>query len=130
MLPCDRPEKPKKNYTIPKVSKKRQALIDSGQWQPKPRKAIAPRAKRRAKQEREYSTKTRPEMLAKFPYCQIQVKCQGLPATEIHHTEGRIEDLLNDKSKMITACHDCHVWAENNPEAAKAAGVSGMRTNN
>lgn len=130
MLPCDRPEKPKKIYIIPKVSKKRQAAIDAGTWKPKPPKPIKPRGDRRAKQERQYLNKTRPELLAKYPICQAQVKCRGLPATECHHTEGRIEDLLNDKSKIITCCNACHHFAEMNPEAAKELKISGMRTNN
>lgn len=130
MLPCDRPEKPKKIYTIPKMSAKRKAAFQNGTWKPKQPKPIKPRADRRAKQERQYLTKTRPEMLAKYPICQAQVKCMGLPATECHHSEGRIENLLNDKSKIICLCNACHRWAEANPTAAKELKISGTRTNN
>lgn len=127
MLKCDQPEKPRKNYVIAKVSKKRAAQIASGEWKPKQPKAIKHRSDRRAKQERQYLTKTRPEFLGANPWCMAKVECKGLPAVEIHHMEGRIEDLLNDKSKMIGLCVDCHRWAEANPEAAKVLNISKNR---
>lgn len=127
MLPCDQPEKPRKTYVIPKVSKKRAAEIAAGTWKPKPPKPIAKHSKRRAKQEREYLTKSRPEFLEANPWCMAKVKCQGLPAVEVHHPEGRIEDLLNDQSKFIGLCVECHRWAEMNPEAAKKIGISHNR---
>lgn len=127
MLKCDRPEKPRKIYVIPKQSKKRLKEISEGTFKPKQPKAIKARSDRRAKQEREYLNKTRPEFLAANPSCMARIKCLGLPAVEIHHKEGRIEDLLNDKSKMIALCVECHRWAEANPNAAKALNISSNR---
>lgn len=135
MLKCDQPERPKKTYTIPKVSKKRQAAIDAGTWQPKPKQPIKVnpnykipnRSKKRAAQERLYYTKTRPDYLKEHPVCQARIKCRGNEATEVHHKAGRIEDRLNDTSTFIGLCTECHTWAENNPIQAKALGISSDR---
>jgi hypothetical protein len=135
MLKCDQPERPKKTYTIPKVSKKRQEAIANGTFVPKQKKPIKvnpnykipARSKRRAKQEREYLTITRPELIKKHPICQAKIKCKGALSTECHHVEGRIEELLNDKSKILCLCHECHQWAELNPNEAKALGISSDR---
>lgn len=127
MLKCDRPEKPRKIYVIPKQSKKRLKEISEGTFKPKQPKAIKARSDRRAKQEREYLTKTRPEVLKKFPVCQARIKCIGSQSTECHHKIGRIEERLNDKTNIIALCHDCHVFCENNPNAAKALNISSNR---
>lgn len=119
MLKCDQPEKPRKNYVIPKVSKKRAAQIEAGEWKPKDRKPIKPRSDKRAKQEREY-LKLRDEHLKKFPKCLL---CEAT-ATEVHHPEGRIGHRLTDSKNFKGLCHDHHVWAEMNPEDAKKIGIS------
>lgn len=126
MLKCDQPEKPKKVYTIPKVSKKRAAQIASGEWKPKEKKPIKPRSDKRAKQEREY-LKIRKNYLEFYPSCQARVKCLGAQSTEVHHKAGRSGELLTDEFNFIAICHDCHVWAELNPEAAKALNISTNR---
>lgn len=134
MLKCDQPEKPRKTYVIPKVSKKRQAEIDNGTFKPKPKKPIKvnpdykikPRSDRRAKQEREY-LKLRGEYLNAHPICQGRIICLGMVATEVHHKAGRTGDKLTDVTNFIGLCHSCHEWAENHPEQAKALGISENR---
>lgn len=127
MLKCDQPERPKKVYIIPKQSKKRLKEIYEGTYKPKQQKPIKPRSDKRAKQEREYLNKTRPEVLKQYSVCQARIKCIGAPATECHHMIGRIEHRLNDKANIITLCHDCHVFCEMNPEQAKALNISNNR---
>lgn len=82
---------------------------------------IKRRSDKRAKQEREYS-KLRVEFLTANPDCQVGVDgCTG-EASEVHHKAGRIGDLLTDVSKFCAACHNCHVWVENNPKESMERG--------
>lgn len=90
----------------------------------KKRTPIKQRSTKRAAQERQYSSKDRPEYLAAHPVCEIQVAGCTYEATEVHHKKGRIGTLLNDKSYFCAACRNCHDWAENNPKEAKEKGVS------
>lgn len=122
MLKCDRPEKPRKVYIIPKQSKKRLNEISEGTFKPKQSKAIKFRSDKRAKQEREYS-KLRAIHLKDNPKCLL---CDA-PATEVHHPEGRIGYRLTDYKKFKQLCHDHHVWAEQSPNAAKALNISSNR---
>lgn len=126
MLKCDQPEKPKKTYTIPKVSKKRQAQIDSGEFVPKAKTPIKHRSDKRAKQEREY-LKLNKEYLEAHPICEGRIKCSGALSSEVHHAAGRIGKLLTDTTKFKALCHECHIWAELNPEQAKVLGISENR---
>ena len=85
---------------------------------------IRPASKKRAKENKTYSTQARPEYLAEHPTCEIQVAGCTYEATEVHHKKGRIGKLLTDKTYFCAACHNCHVWAELNPIEAKEKGVS------
>lgn len=132
MLKCDQPAKQPKVYVIPKVSKKRAAAIAGGSYQPKPKKPIVkkeykikPRSDKRAKEERIYLTKTAPELKAAYPICQ---RCNAAPGIECHHMKGRIAALLNNKKYIIVLCHNCHQWEQANPEAARAEGITILRT--
>lgn len=79
---------------------------------------IAYRSKKRTSEERQYA-KDRRVFLQEHPNC-----CARIPgictikATEVHHSKGRIGDLLLDQRFWKNLCHECHVWVENNPEAA------------
>lgn len=134
MLPCDRPEKPRKVYIIPKVSQKRAAQIASGEFKPKERKPIKvnpdykikPRSDKRAKQEREYS-KLAKDYKIKNPICE---RCHLPPSTDVHHMKGRTGNLLTDENNFIALCRWCHDWAENHPTQAKAEGISKSRLTN
>lgn len=126
MLRCDRPEKPRKIYVIPKQSKKRLKEISDGTFKPKQPKAIKARSDKRAKQEKEY-LKIRKDYLEFFDTCQARIKCLGAKSTEVHHKAGRVGELLTDEFNFIAICHDCHVWAELNPEQAKALNISSNR---
>ena len=92
-------------------------------------KKIKPRSSKRAKQEQEYIKHSRPEYLAKNPYCEIKHDGCTYNATQIHHKKGRIGDLLNDKEYFCATCDNCHRWAELNPKEAKEKGFSLSRYN-
>lgn len=85
---------------------------------------IKPLSTKRAKQNREYS-KVRKDYLIKHPKCEVK-GCRFI-ATEIHHTKGRIGDLLTDERYFLAVCHSHHVEIENHPEIAKEKGYSQSR---
>lgn len=62
-------------------------------------------------------------MLAEFPRCQVQVKCAGARAVDVHERlkrsrGGNILDPI--QSHAVTACRPCHDWTEAEPAAATA----------
>lgn len=88
------------------------------------RKPIAPRSKKRAAQEREYS-KLRKDFLLSSPTCQAKLpnRCTH-HATDVHHMKGRIGPLLTDTKFFLAVCRSCHDWIETHPEEAKELGFS------
>lgn len=74
---------------------------------------------KRAKQVAIY-LKVRLEKLNEQPDCEV---C-GHPAIEIHHKKGKIEELLYDKSNLLSVCRLCHQRIELNPEWAIKNGYS------
>ena len=121
MLKCDQPEKPKKVYYLPKVSKKRAAAIADGSFKPKPRKPINKKAEKRKNEEALYYGTTRPVYLKENPVCEC---CKKAKADQIHHKRGRIGKLLNDVRYFLACCDGCHKIIEANPEWAKLAKYS------
>lgn len=100
--------------------------------QPKPVKnvkakpeRIAPRSKKRAKEERIYREKTKPEFMSANPYCAV---CGGV-SCDVHHTIGRDGWRLNASEYFLAVCRDCHTHIELNPEWAKDNGYSDKRLN-
>lgn len=91
---------------------------------PAPKKVtIKPASKKRAKQNKEYQV-IRIQFLINHPACEAMVKCKGNRATEVHHVQGRIADLLTDTNNFLSVCHSCHEFIENNPNEAKEMGLS------
>lgn len=43
---------------------------------------------------------------------------------ELHHAKGRVGSLLTDVRFFKALCRKCHRWVEDNPEEAKALGLS------
>lgn len=72
-------------------------------------------------------SKLRGNYLLQNPNCKARLKGCQLSATDIHHTEGRIGDKLNDSSTWIPVCRSCHIFIEENPIAAKNLGLSKNR---
>ena len=94
----------------------------------KRQKPIAPRSSKRAKQEREY-LKKRSSYLLSSPLC--KAKLQNIcttHATDVHHMQGRIGNLLTDETKFLAVCRACHDWIETHPIEAKEMGFSISKT--
>lgn len=66
----------------------------------------------------------RARVLLNCPYCEAQLEgCTGV-ATEIHHSKGHLGGNMLDSTTFKALCHNCHVWVEENPIAAKQLGLS------
>jgi hypothetical protein len=48
------------------------------------------------------------------------------PATDIHHTHGRLGELLNYKPWWLPVCRACHLWIHGNPLAARLIQARGF----
>jgi hypothetical protein len=87
-------------------------------------KPIAPRSKKRATQEREYS-KVRKDFLLSSPTCQAKLPNQcTIHTTDVHHMKGRIGELLTNPQYFLAVCRACHTWIELHPKEAKELGFS------
>jgi hypothetical protein len=95
-----------------------------------------------------YKEVTKPEYLAKHPNCELGPaiidwleknpwsdwwpSCTG-KAVELHHIEGRENELLNDVNNLKAACqskdrpYSCHNWVEEFGTAAIEIGLSKPR---
>lgn len=93
---------------------------------PKPRPPIKQKSEKRTKEERIYLAK-RIIFLSENPVCQMALPFCTVQATDVHHMEGRVGENYLDVSKWKACCRQCHVWTENNPEAAKQLGHSQKR---
>lgn len=98
---------------------------------PRPsQKRIAPRSKKRIKEEKEYSDKRKP-FLINHPLCQAHLPgiCTQHSA-DVHHMAGRIGSLYLDEEHWLAVCRSCHMWIETHPREAREMGFSKSKTNN
>lgn len=87
----------------------------------KRRKALNRMSVKRRRESRIYA-KLRKIFLEENPVCQMRVKCDGAPATEVHHSRGRgIWYLIVKYWKA--SCNPCHVWENSNRNAAVELGL-------
>jgi len=87
-------------------------------------KPIAHRSKKRATQEREYS-KVRKVFLLSSPTCQAKLPSHCTHhATDVHHMQGRMGELLTNPAFFLAVCRNCHNWIELHPIEAKELGYS------
>lgn len=84
----------------------------------KPRKSIRHESKKRSSERRIYSVE-RIKFLAENPIC-MRTGCTA-KATEVHHFAGRGIFYLNEAT-WRSSCHDCNMFAKENPKAAIAEG--------
>ena len=99
-------------------------LLQKKSSKPTSRKPIASRSPKRAKQEREY-LKKRKDFLYYHPLCQAKIpNICTTHATDVHHKQGRIGQLLTDETKFLAVCRQCHDWIETHPKEAKELGFS------
>jgi hypothetical protein len=88
-------------------------------------KPIKKESKKRAKQNRKYSKEAKEWKEGKT--CQAQLEgCVSVPV-QVHHMEGRIGDLLLDKSKWLAVCHPCHEKITEDSKQAIELGLSYRR---
>jgi hypothetical protein len=91
-------------------------------------KPLAPRSKKRASQEKEYSAKRKIFMLDNL-ICQANIS--GLcttHSTDVHHIKGRSGDLLLDTNEWMSVCRACHMWIETHPVEATELGFRKSKT--
>jgi hypothetical protein len=61
------------------------------------------------------------------PYCRICELKGNVPpryTDSVHHSRGRAGLLLLDIRFFVAACMTCHNWATDNPDKARALGVT------
>ena len=77
---------------------------------------------KQAKKNRAYSV-MRKTFMEQHPLCK---RC-GAPATDLHHSKGRVGDNMLDTTTWISLCRSCHTYIEEHPEYAKKNGYSENR---
>lgn len=97
-----RPEKPKKKYRIARVAKNRIHEMQA------------------YKAEAEWFRKKNPRCAIKSPECTKFT--QG-----VHHTRGRIGELLRDQRFWVPACNCCNRYVEDHDRWARENGWKGSR---
>lgn len=90
----------------------------------KKQKPIAHFSKKREKKQREYR-KIVKKFLSKNIRCQVK-GCNKI-SEDVHHTRGRVGDLLTDERYFLAVCRDHHTLIECSPEWAKQKGYSQSR---
>lgn len=90
----------------------------------KEKKPIVKMSNDRKAMEKEYQ-KLRKEFLRQNPFC--SVKGCGQPATDIHHSKGRVGSDLLDVKNFVALCRKHHQYFEIRPLEAKEKGISKSR---
>jgi hypothetical protein len=133
MLKSDQPEKKKKIYVIPKVSKKRAAAIASGEWKPKERKPIkksttpiANESDNRKRENKVYQPAAK-QFVKDNSECQLKLEgCVGV-STAVHHLysgASRSKYFLVQSTWRATCWHCHHIVHDvMSMEQAIAAGL-------
>jgi len=88
---------------------------------------IPKRTEKRLAQEIEYAKK-RKVWLPLHPRCEMKLAGCTIVATEVHHTQGRENDLLLLDEYWKSGCHNCHTKATEHSRQAIEDGIS-MRRN-
>lgn len=81
---------------------------------PKPEK----KPKKKKQKKKEYS-QAREVYLRANPICKM---CETEFATEVHHSAGRIQDLLLDERYWFPLCLECHRYVHDHPKWAYENG--------
>ena len=101
--------------------KEMNAFLGKAKTEPKPKKAIPKRSKKKIVEDLQYSV-LRKEFLGK-PENRI-CPITGEEATTIHHKKGRLGDLYLDTRYWIALSMRGHETVENSPQWAKEMGYS------
>jgi len=97
-----------------------------GNRQLKPRKPIASRSDKQLERDIEYA-KLRKQWLPQHPVCEIGISGCTVKATQVHHMQGRIGELLLDTTNYLAVCHQCHSWCTEHSQEAIEMGYSKRR---
>lgn len=84
---------------------------------------ISPISEKQSKRLAEYR-KVRDQFLKENPFCKI---CGTTNDISLHHSRGRIGELLIDTAHFVTLCLKHHEQAEREPWWAKQMGISKSR---
>ena len=93
--------------------------------QPKKVTIIPKRSKKRSKQERAYIAANKVFlMLERNKFCPVMAKLKNatVRATEVHHVQGRENEMLLDQKFWLAVSREGHQWIHNNPEIAREEG--------
>jgi hypothetical protein len=85
-------------------------------------KPIAPRSRKRTKQEKLYAGKS---AIFKVTHSMCEAAIVGLcthKTTDVHHIAGRSGDMLLDEDEWMGVCRACHDWIETHPTEATSLG--------
>lgn len=93
---------------------------------PTSKKPLSPRSSKQQKLEALYSI-LRIKYLQHHPYCEAHLPGCQINASDIHHTAGRVGNLLLDDTQFLAVCRTCHGWIETHPEEAKVLELSKSR---
>lgn len=103
--------------------------------QPKPRKFIRRRTPKKAREQAAYNKRVKEWLKGKVCLCDtlIVAKQNGFhgpvcshgihPATECHHSRGRLGPLLMAEENWIPLCSTAHRWVHENIELARKMGL-------
>lgn len=80
---------------------------------------------KRAKQNREY-LEMREQFLEQYPVCQVK-NCQA-KATEVHHIQGRANDLLTNPENFLAICSEHHIFYTKHSKEAIENNYSKLRS--
>ncbi len=82
------------------------------------------RVSKKRRGENAYYAKKRKEFLARFPLCAVarELFNRDLPATQIHHREGRIGARYLDESTWLPVSAYGHEWIHRHPAQSREKG--------
>ena len=86
---------------------------------------IPKRSKKRSKQERAYIVANKVFlMLERNKFCPVMAMLKGktVRTTEVHHVQGRENEMLLDQEFWLAVCREAHEWIHANPEIAREQG--------
>jgi hypothetical protein len=92
---------------------------------PKRPKPIPQKSEKQKSNDKLYKEK-RARFMKEHPFCQAKLRDCTKIATELHHSKGRGEYLL-DETTFVALCEKCHRYLEDHPAEAKKLKLSGSR---
>lgn len=106
-----------------KEAKEKATLLKAKEMDKQPRASVKKVSDKRKEQNKEYSELREQFLLGRW--CAYH----GNPCipTTVHHSKGRIGDLLTDTRYFVALCMEAHQYIESHPNWAKEHGFSASR---